>query len=36
VDPADVWEQRALLHGYEAIVLLPDSRPATRKLAGRE
>jgi hypothetical protein len=35
-DPADVWEQRALLHGYEAIVLLPDSRPATRTLAGRE
>lgn len=36
VDPADVWEQRVLLHGYEAIVLLPDSRPATRKLGGRE
>ena len=36
VEPADVWEQRALLHGYEAIVLLPGSRPATRKLADRE
>jgi hypothetical protein len=36
VEPADVWEQRALLHGYEAIVLLPGSRPATRLLADRE
>lgn len=36
VEPADVWEQRAMLHGYEAIVLLPGSRPATRKLADRE
>ncbi len=36
VEPADVWEQRALLHGFDAIVLLPGSRPATRKLADRE
>jgi hypothetical protein len=36
VDPADLWEQRALLHGYDAVVLLPGSRPGERKLGGRE
>jgi hypothetical protein len=36
VDPAQLWEQRALLHGFEAIVILPGSRPAGRKLGGRE
>jgi hypothetical protein len=36
VDPADLWQQRALLHGFEAIVLLPGSRPAARRLGGRD
>ena len=27
VEPADLSEQRALLHGYDAIVILPGSRP---------
>ena len=35
VEPADLWEQRALLHGYDAIVILPGSRPGERKLGGR-
>jgi hypothetical protein len=34
VEPAAVWEQRAVLHGYDAIVLLPGSRPGT--VTGRE
>jgi hypothetical protein len=33
--PADLWQQRALLHGYDAIVVLPDSRPGQRQLGGR-
>lgn len=35
VEPADVWQQMALLHGYDALVVLPGSRPATRSLGGR-
>lgn len=35
-EPADLWEQRALLHGYDAIVILPGSRPSERKLGGRD
>ncbi len=33
--PEDLWQQRALLHGYDAIVVLPDSRPGQRQLGGR-
>ena len=36
IAPDTIWEQRALLHGYEAIVVLPHSRPGERKLGGRE
>jgi hypothetical protein len=36
VAAADLWEQRGVLHGYDAIVLLPASRPGERHLAGRE
>lgn len=35
VDIADRWQLSALLHGYDAIVLLPGSRPASRVLGGR-
>jgi hypothetical protein len=35
-EPADLWQQRALLHGYDAIVVLPGSRPGQRKLGGRD
>ncbi len=35
IAPADLWQQRALLHGYDAIVVLPDSRPGQRQLGGR-
>lgn len=34
VAPADQWQQRELINGYDALVLLPGSRPATRKLGG--
>jgi hypothetical protein len=33
--PNEVWLQRTLLHGYDAIVLLPGSRPSSKKLGGR-
>jgi len=36
VTPGELEDQRALLHGYEAIVLLPGSRPATYSLGGRD
>jgi hypothetical protein len=36
VAPADQWQLLALLHGYDAYVLLPGSRAATRSLGGRE
>lgn len=32
VAPADAWQMLNVLHGYDAIVLLPGSGPATRKL----
>ena len=32
IDVADLWEQRAVLHGYDAIVVLPGSRPGERTL----
>ena len=35
VAPDQVWEQRAVLHGYDAIVILPGSRPGERVLGGR-
>ena len=35
VAPDDVWEQMALLHGYDALVILPGSRPAIRSVGGR-
>ena len=35
VAPDQVWEQRALLHGYDAIVILPGSRAGERVLGGR-
>ena len=35
VAPDQVWEQRALLHGYDAIVILPGSREGVRMLGGR-
>ena len=35
VAPNDVWEQMALLHGYDALVILPGSRPAIRSVGGR-
>lgn len=34
--PNEVWLQRTLLHGYDAIVLLPGSRPSTKQLGGRD
>jgi hypothetical protein len=36
VAPADQWQLRDLINGYDALVLLPGSRPATRKLGGRD
>ena len=36
VAPDQVWEQRALLHGYDAIVILPGSREGVRVLGGRD
>ena len=33
--PEQVWEQMALLHGYDALVILPGSKPATRSVGGR-
>jgi hypothetical protein len=33
--PEELWQLRALLHGYDALVLLPGSRPGERKLGGR-
>jgi len=35
VAPEEVWEQRAVLHGYDAIVILPRSREGERVL-GRQ
>jgi len=35
VEPPDLWEQQAVLHGYDAIVILPGSRPGERRLGGR-
>ena len=35
VAPDEVWEQMALLHGYDALVILPGSRPAIRSAGGR-
>lgn len=35
VEPASVWEQRAVLHGYDAIVLLPGSRPGSATGRGQ-
>jgi hypothetical protein len=35
VAPDQVWEQMALLHGYDALVILPGSKPATRSVGGR-
>ena len=35
VAPDEVWEQMALLHGYDALVILPGSRPAIRSVGGR-
>jgi hypothetical protein len=35
VEPADQWQLRALLQGYDAIVILPNSKPGTRMLGGR-
>lgn len=35
VAPDEAWEQMALLHGYDALVILPDSRPAIRSTGGR-
>ena len=33
--PEELWQLRALLHGYDALALLPGSRPGERKLGGR-
>lgn len=33
--PNEVWLQRTLLHGYDAIVLLPGSKPSAKVLGGR-
>ena len=35
VAPEQAWELMALLHGYDALVILPGSRPATRSVGGR-
>ena len=35
VAPDEVWEQMALLHGYDALVILPGSRPAIRSVGDR-
>jgi hypothetical protein len=31
----DLWQQRAVLHGFDAIVVLTGSRPGERRLGGR-
>ena len=36
VSAEELWEQRAVLHGYDAIVVLPGSRPGERTLGGRK
>ena len=36
VAPADQWQLRDLVNGYDAIVLLPGSKSSSRKLGGRE
>ena len=36
VAAADQWRLLDLLHGYDALVLLPGSKPASRKLGGRD
>jgi len=33
--PNEVWLQRVLLHGYDAIVLLPGSKPSASRMGGR-
>ncbi len=35
VEPAEAWQQMALLHGYDALVILPGSKPATRSVGQR-
>jgi len=35
VAPADQWMLRDLINGYQALVLLPNSRPGERKSGGR-
>lgn len=35
VEVANQWELLALLHGYDAIVILPGSKPGSRELGGR-
>lgn len=35
IEPAELWQQRTLLHGYDAIVLLPGSKPSVKRLGGR-
>jgi hypothetical protein len=35
VAPADQWMLRDLMNGYQALVLLPGSKPGVRKLGGR-
>jgi hypothetical protein len=35
VAPADQWMLRDLMNGYQALVLLPGSKPGERKLGGR-
>jgi hypothetical protein len=35
VSAEELWEQRAVLHGYDSIVVLPGSRPGERTLGGR-
>ena len=35
VTPADQWQLGDLINGYDALVVLPGSRPATRQLDGR-
>jgi hypothetical protein len=36
VPPPDQWQLRDLINGYDALVLLPGSKPSSRKLGGRE
>ena len=35
VEPAEQWQLRGLINGYDALVLLPGSKPASRELGGR-